>query len=162
MSIPTITPRRIWSWLGTPGSVRAITAGMVVYALLIGALVFGYARVSSCLAGYADASAVSTAARAKAASEDRAVDEADRRITEQERDAGARADDALDAVLQAMAAQDRERTEATFADLLRVRAEVAEVRATAAAARQANNEQRAANEQRRVANPIPPPPSESC
>ncbi|WBB94168.1 hypothetical protein [Verrucosispora sp. WMMC514] len=162
MTIPSITPRRIWSWLGTPGSVRAITAGMLVYALLIGALVFGYARVSNCLASYADASARSTAARAQAAAEDRAVGEADRRITEQERAAAARAEAALDAVLRAMASQDRDRTQSAFADLLRVRDEVAEVRAGAAAARKENDAMRARIEQRRAEHPVPPPPSQSC
>lgn len=156
------TPRRVWTWLGTPGSVRAITAGMVVYALLIGALVFGYARVSGCLAEYAEASALSNAARSQAADEDRAVDEADRRITERDRAAAARADDALDKVLKATARQDRPAAQTAFAELLRVRAEVARVRAESAAAQRANNATRARTEEARAANPLPPPPSQSC
>lgn len=163
MTMPdAIAPRRLWTWLGTPGSVRAITAGMVVYALLIGALVFGYARVSGCLAQYADASARSTAARAQAATEDRAVEEADRRVNDRDRAAAARADDALDRVLLSMASRDQAKTQAAFADLLRVRAEVAEARAESAAARMANDEIRARNEQARARNPVPPPPSQSC
>ncbi|MEV5211315.1 hypothetical protein AB0K35_27965 [Micromonospora sp. NPDC053740] len=163
MTVPdAIAPRRVWTWLGTPGSVRVITAGMVVYALLIGALVFGYARVSGCLAQYADASARSTAARATAAGEDRAVDEADRRVNERDRAASARADDALDRVLLAMARRDEAATQAAFRDLLKVRAEVAQVRAESAAARVANNETRARNDDARKQNPVPPPPSQSC
>jgi hypothetical protein len=63
--------RRAWSWLGTPGSVRLITLGMVVYALAIAGLVAGYARVSACIATYSNAAARSTNERAIAAAEDR-------------------------------------------------------------------------------------------
>lgn len=163
MTVPmAAAPKRLWTWLGTPASVRAITAGMVVYALLIGALVFGYARVSSCLAQYAEASAQSQAARSVAADEDRAVDEADRAIQERDRAAAARADDALDKVLQASARQDRPATQAAFAELLRVRADVARVRAESTAAQRANNQIRARNDEARARNPLPPPPSQSC
>lgn len=163
MTIPGVAARRrAWRWLGGPESVRVITVGMVAYALVIGALVVGYARVSGCLARYAEASASSTAARAQAASEDRAVDEADRRLNEADRAAAFRADDALDRVLQAMARGDQPGTETAFAELLMVRAEGARVRASNAAARRLNDETRVLNEKQRVANPVPPPPSESC
>lgn len=163
MTVPlAATPKRLWTWLGTPASVRAITAGMVVYALLIGALMFGYARVSSCLAEYAEASARSQAARSAASDQDRQVEEADRAIQERDRAAAARADDALDKVLQASARQDRQGARDAFAELVRVRADVARVRAESAAAQRANNAIRAKNEEARAQNPLPPPPSQSC
>src|SRR6185436_18786647 len=62
-------PRQAWHWLGTAASVRLITLGMVVYALAIGGLVAGYARVSACLSTYSNASARSTGERTIAAAE---------------------------------------------------------------------------------------------
>ncbi|MBF9135337.1 hypothetical protein I0C86_41540 [Plantactinospora sp. S1510] len=140
---------RAWSALGTPTTVRIITAGMLVYAIMIGALVFGYARVSSCLASYADASAKSTAARADAAAEDRALAELDRQ-------AAVRNEDALDETLQAMArGGSQAEVQKSFDRLLLVRAETARIRTEA-------NTTRADIEERRRLNPVPPPPSESC
>ncbi len=66
-------PRRAWHWLGTAASVRLITVGMLVYALVIASLVAGYARVSACVATYSNAAARSTSERAIAAAEDRAA-----------------------------------------------------------------------------------------
>ncbi|MFI7608888.1 hypothetical protein ACIBTV_27760 [Micromonospora sp. NPDC049366] len=43
--------------MGTPMMVRVITAGMLVYALIIGGLFVGYVRVQSCLADYSDQAA---------------------------------------------------------------------------------------------------------
>ncbi|RKR92757.1 hypothetical protein BDK92_7237 [Micromonospora pisi] len=163
MTVPgAASRRRVWMWLGSPGSVRAITVGMIAYALIIGALVVGYARVSGCLARYAEASASSTAARAQAASEDRAIDLADRQIAEVDRAATARADDALGVLLQAMAGQDRQATLTAFETLLKVRTEVADVRAENAEARRLNSDRRAEIERARLSNPVPPPPSQSC
>jgi hypothetical protein len=66
-------PRRAWSWLGTAASVRLITLGMLVYAIIIGGLVAGYAQVSNCVAIYSNAAARSTSERADAAAQDRAA-----------------------------------------------------------------------------------------
>ncbi|WP_431881583.1 hypothetical protein [Micromonospora chalcea] len=55
------TARRAWSALGTPNMVRVISAGMIVYALILGALVVGYTRVQACVTQYSDASARRTA-----------------------------------------------------------------------------------------------------
>lgn len=68
--------RRAWSWLGTPASVRAISAGMVVYALILAGLVAGYARVSACLTTYNNRAAVATIERTEAAARDRAAQRA--------------------------------------------------------------------------------------
>lgn len=62
---------KVWRWLGTPGSVRAITAGMLVYALILGGLIVGYSRVTACLTDLGDVDAVATTKRAQAAAEDR-------------------------------------------------------------------------------------------
>lgn len=63
--------RSAWSWLGTAASVRVITLGMVIYALVLAGLVAGYARVSACVATYSNAAARSTSERADAAAQDR-------------------------------------------------------------------------------------------
>ena len=64
-------PRRAWGWLGTAASVRLITLGMLVYAIILGGLVAGYARVSNCVATYSNAAARSTTERTEAAGQDR-------------------------------------------------------------------------------------------
>lgn len=59
--------------IGSPKAVRFIFAGMVIYALVIGGLMLGYANVQSCLAKYSDASADSSRIRAEAAAQDRTL-----------------------------------------------------------------------------------------
>lgn len=154
--------RRAWGWLGTPGSVRAIGAGMLAYALVIGLLVYGYARVSSCNSRYAEASATATAARIAIAAEDRVLDESDRALDDSDREAGQRSDKALDVVLQALAEQDEAKSAAAFTELLKVRGATAATYALNNETRKANKATRAANEEERRRNPAPPPPSQSC
>jgi hypothetical protein len=154
--------RRIWTALGTPGMVRVISVGMLVYLLVIGALTYGYARVSNCLAKYADQSATSTTARAYAAAEDRRADQAERDINEAERRRLAANDVALDKVLIAMGGDDRAKTTAAFKDLLAVRAETARQRRVNDVRRDALAVQRSRTEENRRNNPVPPPPSQSC
>lgn len=144
------TTRRAWSWLGTASSVRLISVGMAVYALVIGLLVFGYANVSNCLATYADKSANSTAARAKIASEDRELDARDRVARD-------KAETALDRALMAIVQQPQDRAETTAAFT-----ELVKVRSAAAATRTETNRQRALNEAERKKSPPPPPPSQTC
>jgi hypothetical protein len=153
-------PRRVWASLGTQNAVRAVIALVVVYALIIGALVVGYARVSTCLAKYADRSAVSATARSDAAAEDRQADEAERAINESERVRLAANDAALDKVLIASNGTDRAKTLAAFKELLAVRAETARQRRANDARRDALAAQRARTEEDRRRNP--PPPSQSC
>lgn len=59
--------------IGSPKAVRFIFAGMLVYALVIGGLMLGYADVQHCLANYTDAAARSAQTRAAAAAQDRAL-----------------------------------------------------------------------------------------
>ncbi|WP_431935835.1 hypothetical protein [Micromonospora sp. RP3T] len=46
--------------MGTPTMVRVITAGMLVYALVIGGLFVGYTRLQGCVADYSDRQAKRT------------------------------------------------------------------------------------------------------
>lgn len=154
--------KRIWSALGTSTAVKWISVGMVIYLIVIGFLTYGYARVSDCLAKYADQSAVSTTARANAAAEDRAADQEERRINESERQRLAANDVALDRVLIASAQRDREKTIAAFRTLLEVRAETARLRLANDKRRNELSAQRAATEDARRRNPVPPPPSQTC
>lgn len=142
--------RKAWGWFGTPAAVRVISVGMLLYAVLIGALFGGYVKVQSCQASYADKSATATAARADIAREDRELDEKDR----QARD---RAEVALDNALAALVAvpNNQQKTGLAFANLVAVRKEVAAVRVE-------TNRQRAENELERQQSPPPPPPSQTC
>jgi hypothetical protein len=153
---------KLWSALGTPKTVRVISVGMLVYLLVIGMLTYGYARVSDCLAVYADKSAVSTNARAKAAAEDRQADQAERDITEAERQRLVANDIALDKVLAAMGKDDRDVTQEAFANLIAVRADTAKQRQLNDVKRADLAEQRQQTELNRRMNPVPPPPSQTC
>lgn len=153
---------KLWTALGTPGTVRIISIGMLIYLLVIGFLTYGYARVSDCLAEYADQSAVSTTARASAAAEDRAADQEERDITEAERRRLVANDVALDKVLTATAGQDRAAVEKAFRELIVVRAATARQRAANDVRRADLAAQRARTEESRRQNPVPPPPSQTC
>jgi hypothetical protein len=59
--------------IGSPKAVRFIFAGMVIYALVIGGLMLGYANVQSCLARYSDESAKASQVRLSAAAQDRTL-----------------------------------------------------------------------------------------
>jgi hypothetical protein len=135
---------------------------MVIYLIVIGFLTYGYAKVSNCLAEYADKSAIATTTRSEAAAEDRAADRAERRLDEAERQRLAANDIALDRVLIAMGSRDRENTTAAFQELLKVRAETARQRRANDAKRKELAEQRARTEEDRREHPVPPPPSETC
>ncbi|MFI5833224.1 hypothetical protein ACIA5A_06055 [Micromonospora sp. NPDC051300] len=60
------TANRAWSALGTPTMVRVITAGMLVYAMILGALIIGYTKVQTCVTEYSDQSARRTSEIAQA------------------------------------------------------------------------------------------------
>jgi hypothetical protein len=153
-----------WGALGTPKAVRIISVGMLVYLLILGGLTYGYARVSGCLATYADQSAVSTAARANAAAEDRRLNDAEGRIDDSDR-ARYRADQAAMARLLASLGNpdgDRDRREAEFANLLRVSTETSRILDDNEAQRDRIRRERAGIEADRQRNPVPPPPSQTC
>jgi hypothetical protein len=76
---------RFWEGLGSARTVRVIFIGMIVYFVVIGMLVFGYAKVQTCLAQYSNESAAATKMRVQLAADDRvlnqrieAVDDSDR------------------------------------------------------------------------------------
>ena len=155
---------RAWTALGTPKAVQIISIGMVIYLLMLGGLTYGYAKVSSCLARYADESANSQAIRAGAAAEDRRLNDAEGRLADLDR-ARYRADqkamnDALATVLNPEASRP-ERAQA-FAELLAVNGETGRILDANEVERTQIRQERTAVEARRAQNPVPPPPSETC
>jgi hypothetical protein len=72
---------KIWYSIGTARTVRVIFVLMILYFLVIGGLVLGYANVQNCLAHYSDENAIALRIRTQTASDDRAlnvrVDEVD-------------------------------------------------------------------------------------
>lgn len=52
--------KRTWAALGTPMMVRVITALMLVYAVMLGALSVGQSRLQGCVAAYSDQQAKRT------------------------------------------------------------------------------------------------------
>lgn len=156
--------RRVWAALGTPSTVRVVTFLMLVYAVVIGALVFGYARVQSCLADYSNDAAVSTSARARAAADDRRLNDAEAAIADSDRVRYRANSKALSDLLVTLAqpAADKTDREAAFANLLRVDAESSRVLDASEVKRQQIRRERAQIEAERAKNPPPPPPSEIC
>jgi hypothetical protein len=153
-----------WGALGTPKAVRVISVCMLVYLLIIGGLTYGYARVSGCLASYADRSAVSQAARANAAAEDRRLNDAESRIDDSDR-ARYRADQtAMARLLAKLGDPDAEQKEraAEFENLLKVSTETSRVLDGNEAERAQIRQERAGIEANRQRNPVPPPPSQTC
>jgi hypothetical protein len=153
-----------WGALGTPKAVRIISVGMLLYLIVIGGLTYGYAKVSGCLAAYADQSAVSTSARAKAAAEDRRLNDAEGVLEDSDR-ARYRADQAAWTVLLAKVGDPkvpREERAATFANLLKVTTETSRILDANEAQRAKIRKDRVRVEADRAKNPVPPPPSETC
>lgn len=154
----------LWGALGTPKAVRVISIGMLIYLLIIGGLTYGYAKVSGCLAKYADQSATSQAVRANAAAEDRRLNDAEGRLDDSDR-ARYRADQAAMARLLAKLgdpAAPREQRAAEFKNLLDVTTRTAAVLDGNEADRSKIRQERARIEESRRANPVPPPPSQTC
>jgi Skp family chaperone for outer membrane proteins len=152
---------KVWNSLGTQRAVRVISLLMVLYLVVIGFLVFGYARVSSCLADYADRSAVSQTARAEAAAQDRQLDLAERDLDESDRLANREFAKALSAVLSSFNATKAEQKQAYF-DLLEQDKKTSAQLDSNEKNREAIKRARVKNEAYRKSHPVPPPPSESC
>ncbi len=150
--------------LTAPGTTRLrniILVLLLVYAIVIGFLVAGYANVSSCLADYAEKSAVSTNARATIASPARQLDVAERVLSESDRQANRAFSKALSKVLVTLdGTQAAQR--AAYADLLAQDAKTAATLDTNEKSREAIRKARAQNEENRKLNPVPPPPSRDC
>lgn len=154
----------VWGALGTPKSVRVITVLMMVYAVVIGALVFGYAKVSGCLATYADRSATSQAVRAEAAAEDRKLNDAESVLADSDRQRYRQDKAAMSNLLVTLGRPGvaQEQKAAAYANLLKVDNETAKVLDANEAERREIRAERRQIEERRKLNPVPPPPSETC
>lgn len=156
-------PGRLWKALGTPNAVRVVTVLMLVYALVIGALVFGYAKVQSCVTDYSNQAATSTKARAAAAADDRRLNDAESRLEDSDRTRLRANADALSDLLVTLAKPATAAVkQAKFETLLKVNAESAKVLDANEASRQRIRMERAQVEAQRLRNPPPPPPSETC
>ena len=154
----------LWGALGTPKAVRVISVGMLVYLLVIGGLTYGYARVSTCIASYADASARSTQARANAAAEDRRLNDAEGVLADSDR-ARYRADQAAMAGLLVKLgnpASTQQEKAAEFANLLKVTTETSRILDSNEGERGRIRTERARIEAERQRNPVPAPPSQTC
>lgn len=151
-------------FFGTHRAAKMITAIMAIYFVLIGALVFGYVQVSSCLANYANKSAKSTNARAEAAAQDRGLNEREDNLDDQDRRRSRLNDKAL-AELVAVLRQSPQSQQAItkeFNELVEVNKESSQVFVRSDAERLTIDGERAKIEEARKSNPVPPPPGESC
>ena len=157
---------RVWNALGTKRAAQVVTVLVIVYFLVIGLLVFGYVQVSSCLATYANKSAVATEARAAAAAQDRQLNDAISKLADIERDRSRANDRALGELLvtlgRSQATRDRSAAEAAFKKLLEVTSQSEAIYQSNERERDRIQVKRLEIEKARAQNPPPPPPSESC
>lgn len=152
---------RFWVAIGSPRAVRFIFAGMLVYALVIGGLMLGYAQVQSCLANYSEDAAASTRVRAEAAAQDRtlnnrteAVNLSDRqRIIINQRATKSLIDDLID---------DGQSDDAAFINYNKVNVESLRIFSENEKERNAIGAERLKVEKLRNTAPPPESPSETC
>lgn len=156
--------RRLWSALGTARAVRIISVCMLIYLLVIGGLTYGYAKVSGCLARYADQSATSQVARAEAAAEDRQLNDAEGRIDDSDRGRYRADQAAMSKLLGALGnpGATRQDRATQFTNLLAVTTETSQILDANEAERERIRGERARIERQRQAHPVPPPPSQTC
>ncbi len=156
---------KVWYSLGSPRTVRMIFIAMIVYFLIIGGLVLGYARVQTCLADYSDEQATSAKARGEAARVDREINKEYDDLSTSER-ARLRADqDALlDLVRQLSAGRDIDSSavQVALAKVEQVNKESFEIGRVNDQARRDLDQKRASADALRTLNPVPGPPSEKC
>jgi hypothetical protein len=137
---------------------------MVIYLIAIGFLTYGYARVSNCLSDYANKSAASTNARAEAAATDRALNDAESKLSDADRVAFQANDTALSdlLVLAGNPGVSEKTKKDSFDKLIKTNQSSAKSFAANEREREVIRGKRADVEQQRKANPVPPPPSQTC
>lgn len=128
----------------------AILVSMASMALAVYVEV-GQINLTRCLAAYNERAAVVSAARARVATEDRALDQSDRAAQD-------RAEAAMDLLLDALNAS----PPASLASRRAAFAHLDRVRDASAATRARNKVLRQRHDEERSRNPIPDPPSERC
>lgn len=155
---------RFWIALGGPKAVRIVYVIMLFYALVLGGLMLGYADVQQCLSDYSDQNALSTKARAEAATDDRLLNQRIESVNHSDRVRIIENQAALAELVKAAAASDNnpaagreafakfQRTSDVSLDIFRKNEEE----------RTSIEQARAAIEKKRSDNPVPPPPSEQC
>lgn len=143
-----MTTTRVKRFLDSRTLTRALQVVALLSLILATAVAIQQYSLASCLKDYNNASAVSTAARSAAASQDRQADEADRQADAQDRAA-------LREVIDAIAAQDQPRARTAFAALVVTYHQTDLARAATA-------KQRAENERQRREHPVPEAPSLRC
>lgn len=154
----------LWGALGTQKAVRIVTLMMIIYAIIIGGLVVGYANVSNCLAAYSDEAAGSTAARAKSAAEDRVLNAAEARLDNSERTRLRTDQAALLKLIRTLGSPDATEADraSAFTTLEKVNTESSRILAANDEDRGRITQERVRIEEDRQANPPPRPPSETC
>lgn len=153
--------RRFWRRLGGPGAVRIVYVFIFVYALIIGGLMVGYSHVQKCLAGYADANAVSSQARTQAAADDRVLLQRVSNVDKSDRDRIFANQQALSKLVRSIVDSGTADRKA-LNDLVTTSTESLKVFDRNEQERTSIAQARAAIERTRSANPVPGPPSEQC
>lgn len=153
---------RIWYSIGTARTVRVIFVLMIMYFLIIGGLVLGYANVQNCLAHYSDENAVALRIRAQTAADDRALNV---RVDEVDSSDRARIIDNQKATRDLIEATANNGGRATIADLRayqNVSNDSLKIFAVNEQARVGIRQERARIDSVRSTAPNPGPPSETC
>lgn len=154
---------RFWIAIGSPKAVRFIFAGMLVYALVIGGLMLGYANVQSCLANYSDDAAKSSQTRLVAAAQDRTLNNRVEAVNTSDRQRIIANQRALKSLIDALLAGDSARETATALETYnKVNNESLSIFAANERERIAIGGERIKVEKLRASAPAPDAPSETC
>lgn len=153
---------RFWVAMGSPRAIRIVYVVMLAYALIIGGLMFGYAKVQSCFADYADANAAVLQVRAKTTTDDRALQQRIDAVAAADRQATIATQASLADLVQTAARGNRNDTRDALLAFAKVNGQGLQTYASDERERTSIAQERARIDAIRAATPIPGPPSEQC
>jgi multidrug efflux pump subunit AcrB len=153
---------RFWIATGSPRAIRLVYIVIVLYALIIGSLMYGYANVQSCFADYADANALVLQVRAKTSTDDRILQQRVDAVNAADRQATIATQASLAGLVQTAARGNRSDTRTALLDFAKVNEQSLQTYASDERERTSIAQERARIDAIRAATPIPGPPSEQC
>lgn len=154
-----------WYNLGSARSVRIIFVCMVVYFLIIGGLVLGYAKVQKCIADYSEVQNISSRARSEAATIDRELNARYDELSTAERNRLGTDQDAFLELMDVLASPEARSpvvVRVALAKVRKVNEESRRISKVNDAERIQLDQRRAKAEALRQLNPVPEAPSKKC
>ncbi len=151
-----------WNGLGSPRTVRIIFLGMIVYFLVLGGLVLGYANVQNCLSAYNNDAARNTKTRAQLSADDRKLNVRIENVNTQDRGRILADQQALQDLVEAAIRADPAETAKALRDYKKVNEQSLSIFQTNEAERAAIALKRTRIDNARAAATPPDAPGERC